>query len=175
MNPRNSSRSDIWYGFLGLLLASMLSTAAVAEPSKHGFPPSLHQLNEAAELTASFNVGPRLAVNYPPNLPFQILYAPWDPAEPNNTGGTNSTFYVAPGARLYVRDLQRQLDSIIGDFPPPGSAAVLRASFRGGSGLVYARSHRRSGHCVGPSYVVEVIQCRPMARRSQAVAAVRRR
>ncbi len=180
MNPRNSSRLGISYGFLGLLLASMVSTAALAEsPSRHGFPPSLHQLNEAAELTAFFNVGPRTANTYPPDLPFQILYTPYDPNGVNNTGGTYTTFYVKPGTRLYVPVIYNDNSiPIIGDFPPAGDrAALLHYIFSQEQlGLVYATiTIDGQVTTLGPRYVVEVAFDSPLpdgATLYQAVAAV---
>ena len=102
MNHHRSSQLSTWLQFFGVLFVSV---AAFAGPShmrepvsqdpgmRHGFPPSLHLLTDAAELTAFFNVGPRTVDTYPANLPFQILYAP-SPTDLNNTGGQSTTFYM---------------------------------------------------------------------------------
>ena len=173
--------------FIGFVLASLTSALAFAGPMgqltasgdpglRHGFPPSLDLLTDAAELTASFNVGPRTADLYPANLPFQILYFP---TGLNNTGGVGTTFYVKPGTPLYLPVLYNDNSlPIIGDFPPAGDrSALLYYMFSQEEfGLVYARISI-DGHVttLGPDYVVEVAFDNPLpdgATLYQAVAAL---
>ena len=113
-----------WLGTLALLASSAISSAASGGIG-HGFPPSLAQLEQAAALTAAFNEGPRTADLYPTGLPYQLLYFP-PSGEQNNTGGTDTTFYVAPGTRLYVPVFfNDNSNPVIGDFPPAGDRAAL--------------------------------------------------
>ena len=123
MNSRKLACLRNTFAVFGLLMMSIVSTPGMADPSKHGFPHSLEQLEQAAELTAAFNVGPRTADLYPADLPFQILYTPFDQNTVNNTGGLFTTFLVRTGTRLYVPVIFNDNSlPIIGDFPPPAIA-----------------------------------------------------
>ncbi len=114
----------VWLGTLALLASPAMSSAAPGGIG-HGFPPSVAQLERAAALTATFNEGPRTADLYPAGLPYQMLYFP-PPGEQNNTGGIDTTFYVAAGTRLYVPVFYNDNSSpVIGDFPPAGDRAAL--------------------------------------------------
>ena len=173
MNHRIPSQLSPCLRFLALLLVSLASMAAFAGPGRigqlpasvdpgmrHGFPPSLRLLTDAAELTASFNVGARTADTYPANLPFQILYTPYQATDLNNTGGVYTTFYVTPGTRLYVPVIYNDNSlPIIGDFPPAGDrSALLYYMFSQDEfGLVSAKiSIDGQTTTLGPDYVVEV-------------------
>lgn len=87
MNSRKLACLRNTFAVFGLLMMSIVSTPGMADPSKHGFPPSLEQLEQAAELTAAFNVGPRTADLYPADLPFQILYTPSIRTQSTTPGG----------------------------------------------------------------------------------------
>lgn len=178
-----NTRKFVWpravLNILGCLLMSIVSTPGMADPPKHGFPPSLGQLEQAAELTAQFNVGPRTADLYPFDVPFQILYTPYDQNAVNNTGGLYTTFLVSSGTRLYVPVIYNDNSlPIIGDFPPTGDRdALLHYVFSQEQlGVEYARI-TIDGHttALGPKHVVQVAFASPLpdgATDYQAIAAI---
>lgn len=179
MNPSQPQSPRFWIAALGLA-AALLATAPLADPGqRHGFPPSLHQLEEAALLTGNFNVGVRSVANYPTGLPFQMLYFPPQPTDLNNTGGTGTTFHVSPGTRLYVPVIFNDNSlPIIGNFPPAGDReALLHYIFSQTEfGLDYA-TITIDGHTttLGPRHVVQVEFGSPLpdgATLYQAIAAI---
>ena len=144
------------FAFLGLMLAVLTSTCALAGMSEHHsrtvvapgrnvLPPqqSRYSLAYAAEVTAYFNnLGDRRTANeYPKNLPFQLLYVP-PVNEKNNTGRKGTTFYVRPGTLLYVPVLYNtNAKPVLGNFPAAGDRAALVNYFYSQKelGLIYAK------------------------------------
>lgn len=179
MNSRKLACLRNTFAVFGLLMMSIVSTLGMADPSKHGFPPSLEQLEQAAELTAAFNVGPRTADLYPADLPFQILYTPFDQNTVNNTGGLFTTFLVRTGTRLYVPVIFNDNSlPIIGDFPPTGDReALIHYIFSQEQlGVEYARiTIDGQTTSLGPKHVVQVAVPSPLpdgATDYQAIAAI---
>jgi hypothetical protein len=174
MNHQRVSTYRFGFAALSLVLGFFYFVTAQAAPdspsraekatvnlgASHVLPPIPWALEEAARLTASFNVGPRTVDTYPHHLPFQILYQPPSETDTNNTGGVNTTFNVRPGTFLYVPVLHNEnTDPVIGNFPPAGDRRALWHYLfsQDELGLVYARI-AVDGHVtnLGPFYAVEI-------------------
>jgi hypothetical protein len=170
------SRVAKWSGTLGVVVALFIAVPAFADLNQHSqsgargaseddgavLHSSLDALSDAVELTAAFNVGSRDVSTYPLHLPYQILYTPNDPTAVNNTGGTNTTFIVKRGTRIYVPVLfndDAPASPPPGDFPPAGDRRALLNYFYSQAelGLVYARIVVDSKVAsLRPNYLLEV-------------------